>query len=228
LIDSKESSKLFDKFDVHQRQFYENIHEYLVTCVDAVAGSGKTTISTMAAFEMFEAGTVNKIVYIRLPSVRSLKQGFLPGSIQEKESVLMGAFFDATDELGIRRETVDSMIAEETLVLCSDLGLRGKNLKDAFIIIDEIQEADIGDLQLILTRIHDSCRVVLAGHSDQRDNKPKTYQGLSAFQLYSLHLSKKSFAISCDLAVNYRGKLSTWADAIQETLDDLIDNKVML
>lgn len=228
IYDSKEVAKLYSKLDQWQLGFIQSIHDHIVTSVDAVAGSGKTTLSLMVALEMLSNNIVNKIVYLRLPTARSLSQGFLPGTAEEKQSILMQPFFDAARELGVQRQTLDAMVDDETLVLCSDLGMRGTNIKDAFVIFDEVQESDIGDLQLVLTRCHDNCKVVLCGHTLQRDNKQRLICGMSAFQLYSLHLSKKSFANSCELCVNYRGKLSQHADAIQDTIAELKEGKVTL
>lgn len=217
--DTKESSKLFAKLDYAQLRFYESIQDNLVTFCDSCAGSGKTTIVFLAGLQMLDSGTIDRIVYIRLPNARSLSQGYLPGTQEEKQSVLMGAAWDALETLGI--QNVESMIDEGALVLTSDLGLRGVNLQNSCVILDEMQDADIPDLQLILTRVHDSCKVIVCGHSDQRDNKPKLYHGLSAFQLYSMHYSKKPFANSVTLSINYRGKVSQWSDEIHDTLDEL-------
>ena len=228
IYDSKEVSKLYSKLDQWQLEFIESIHDYTVTSVDAIAGSGKTTLSLMVALEMLSKNEVNKIVYLRLPSARSLSQGFLPGTAQEKESILMQALYDAFGELGVQSQVVEAMVDDGTLAMCSDLGLRGTNIKNAFLIFDEVQESQISDLQLCLTRCHDTCKVVLAGHSAQRDNKQKLICGMSAFQLYSMHLSKKPFANSCELQINYRGKLSQHADQIQDTINELMESKIQL
>jgi phosphate starvation-inducible PhoH-like protein/PhoH-like ATPase len=99
--------------------------------------------------------------------------------------------------------------------------MRGRNIKNSFLCIDEAQCGTIDDLQLILTRVHDTSKAVVIGHSGQLDTKVQAYGGLIPFEVYQKHMSKKSFVDICELKVNYRGKVSQWSDEIQQTIKEL-------
>lgn len=221
LFDTKEMTKLYNKLDSFQLQYYDAMQKYSVVCVNAPSGGGKTTVAVLKAFQMLDNGEISKIMYLRFPSERSNKLGFLPGEKSEKEAILMTPFFNACVECGIQLEQVYRMIEDETLVLTSDSSLRGTNIKNTFLIIDESQSATISDLQLALTRVHNDSKCVLIGHVGQLDSKVKMYSGLCPFEVYIKHMTQKPFAVSCDLPINYRGSISTWADEINVTLESL-------
>ena len=110
--------------------------------------------------------------------------------------------------------------------LTTDIGMRGRNLKNTFVIIDESQSGTIKDLQLVLTRLHDSSKCVLIGHSGQMDSDiPLILRGnteRTPFEIYIEHLTKKPWAVKCELPINYRGKISKWADEIQKTIQEVL------
>lgn len=229
MFNTKGIDKLYQRLDSYQLEYYNALQEYNIVTCDSPSGTGKSTLAIMAGLQMLNDGKVSKLLYLRFPSGRTLKQGFLPGDQSSKEAILMYPFWDAIESLGIQRETIDLLILDGTIELTTDMTMRGRNLRDTFCVIDESQDATLTDLQCLLTRLHDTSVCALIGHSEQCDIvKPKLYQGLSSFQLYQLHLSKKEFALCCDLPINYRGKVSRYCDAIQETLDELIEGKVML
>ncbi|WAB25170.1 PIN domain protein [Lysinibacillus phage vB_LfM_LysYB1] len=212
--------------DEYQTAYQKAIAKYPVTWVDAASGTGKTTLAVQQGFEFLRKGICQQLIYIRFPDDRYMKQGFLPGTLEEKESKLFFPFFDAIEELSVSERSMEHMRENEQLVLTTDSTMRGRNLKHSFVIIDEAQNArKISDLQLLLTRIHDKGgKAVVIGHSGQQDNRgvelTKKY-GYTPFQAYKIHMLKKSFTKECVLLNNYRGEISQWADKIQETLDEL-------
>lgn len=206
--------KYYTRLDTRQKEYYQYLLDKSksVICVDSPAGTGKTTIAVMAGLQLLEQGDVNKIYYIRFADDRSLRLGFLPGDTTDKTSIYMTPFYDACLELGLDKFHVDEMISQEQIVLCTDIAMRGINISKAFVIIDESQNARFNDLKLVLTRIKDDCKVALIGHTGQIDNFKGTQEW--AFQRYMIHLCKKNWAIQCSLPVNYRGRISSWADAL--------------
>lgn len=88
--------------------------------------------------------------------------------------------------------------------------MRGSNLKDCTVIIDEAQNLTKAELRTILTRIHDSCHVVVAGDFQQCDIDPKK----SGFIPYLDHYSTESYAQICELTKNFRGRISAHAETI--------------
>lgn len=220
-IDGKDIDRYYNKLDDYQKEYYNAIlsPSKSVICVDAQAGTGKTTIAVMAALELLGENKINKIYYIRFADDRSLKLGYLPGNVDDKTSMYMTPFYDACLEFGLDMYHVDKMAANDSpsnnpsIILCTDIMMRGINIEKSMVIIDEGQNARFSDLKLVLTRLHDNCKCVLCGHSAQVDNYKGTYD--FAFERYIEHMCKKPWAIQCHLPINYRGKISKWADELE-------------
>ena len=204
---------LLKSLDKYQKRYYDSLMHNPVTCCNAKAGSGKTVIAVMAGLQLLEQGKVDQIIYVRFPDQMVQSLGSLPGDLAEKEQYYMDPFYDACEELGIQKDFVNEVyIPKNQIVLCTNITFRGINIKNAFVIMDESQNASFKDLKLVLTRLHDSCHCALIGHSCQRDNRKCEREG--AFEMYIHHLTKKPFAAETPLKINYRGEISQWADAL--------------
>lgn len=215
-INSKELDRYYNRLDPYQKNYYNCLYardDLNLICVNSPAGTGKTTIAVMAALEKLREGNISKIYYIRFPDDRSLRLGYLPGDEEDKTSSYTKPFFDACEEFGLDKLRINNMCEFGLIELCTDISMRGTNISDAMVIIDEAQNARFTDLKLVLTRIKDNCKVALIGHSGQTDN----FKGEEehAFEKYVEHMCKQPWAIKCDLPKNYRGKLSTWADKLE-------------
>lgn len=210
---SKEIEVLKSKLDGTQNKLYHSIVDNLVTMCNARAGTGKTTVATMAAFDLLQKGLVSKIYYVRFPDKLVQSLGAFPGDKDQKEDYYFLPFYQACEEIGLDRDHLErEFINQEIVNLETIISMRGINIKDAAVIIDEAQNACFKDMKLVLTRIHDDCHVVLTGHSDQVDNPHSIKE--RAFAAYIDHFSKKQWAQRVDLKKNYRGKLSTYADQL--------------
>jgi predicted ribonuclease YlaK len=94
----------------------------------------------------------------------------------------------------------------------SHIFARGTNVYDMFVIIDEAQNWTKEELKKMLTRCHDSCIVVVIGHTGQIDLKDKSKSG---FQAYIDHFTGQEKAAITTLTKNFRGWLATFADLIE-------------
>lgn len=186
--------------------------------VNAKAGTGKTTIATGAANLLVQCGCYENIIYIMSPYGEK-KQGWLPGTITEKSSVYFEAFYQALVKChvnlntAIRSETLVEDKQSDGYITCiTDTFLRGSNLDDAVIIIDEAQNYTVPQLQKTLTRIGKNVKVIVIGHELQCDlDNPE----LSGFVKYMNHFASKPRARICELSKNHRSWISEWADNIQ-------------
>lgn len=88
--------------------------------------------------------------------------------------------------------------------------LRGRNLMNRVVIIDEAQNFTLPQLRKILTRCHDNCKVILIGHTGQCDIDP----ALSGFKAYIEHAHQLESAKNFELTQSFRGELAEWADQI--------------
>lgn len=191
--------------------------------VDAKAGTGKTSLAVAAGVYEVEKGTYDKIIYIR-NAVSVREQGFLPGSIDEKESPYFAPLLDALETLSPNgyANWYETDSEHQRIYMTSTSFLRGVNFKNAFVIIDESQNLDLVELQTTLTRIHDSCKVVVIGSTRQVDNikKMKLYSGITPFEVYMRHFDGH-LSVQHKLITNYRGAFSNHADEVQVTIDQI-------
>jgi predicted ribonuclease YlaK len=209
------------KLDKDQTVFRDAIWnpEIKIVFVDAKAGSGKTFVSFATANLLYEYGLYDGIIYIVSPYGES-KQGFLPGSITEKSEVYFEPLYQAIVKCNLFPMKVicdESMVSEDKgngYVKClTHTYLRGTNFENKVIILDETQNYNFADLKKTLTRINDNCKVIVIGHTMQKD----TYDTTDAFQRYiryyeSMHSEKVAI---CKLTKNYRGWISETADALE-------------
>lgn len=193
--------------------------------VDAKAGTGKTSLAVAAGVYEVENGTYDKVIYIR-NTVAVRDQGFLPGSVAEKEYVYYSPLFDALDSLSHDgyESWYDTDSGHRKIEMLSTSYLRGVNFKNAYVIIDEAQSLDLLELQTVLTRIHDTCKVVVIGSTLQNDNsKLKYFSGLSPFEVYMKHFEGELSA-QHKLTINYRGRFSQHSDEVGTTIALLKNN----
>lgn len=190
----------------------------IVFC-NAKAGTGKTTITTGVANMLVQYGFYDNIVYIMSP-YGERKQGWLPGSITEKSSVYFEAFYQALIECNVNPNTAindESMVNQKNgtgyITCITDTFLRGTNLNNSIIIIDESQNCTVQQLKKILTRIGSKSKVVVIGHDLQCDlDNPST----SGFIKYVEHFKNMDRVMVCTLTTNHRGWISQHADELEE------------
>ena len=196
-----------------------DLRKVIVFC-DAPAGTGKSTIAMGSANILVhdKRNQLDGIVYIVSPCGEG-KQGYLPGSITEKSEVYYEPAYQAMIEVGMNPYSdVDGKAISEKkkagdgyVKLLTHTYLRGTNLKNKIVILDESQNYTLAELKKVLTRCHDSCKVVAIGHTGQVD-----ISGRSGFAKYIEHFRGQDRCAVCRLTTNHRGWLSTFADALEE------------
>ena len=202
-----------DKLTDEQRRYVDSIFDNQLTIVNAKSGTGKTTLAVAAARLLGKP-----LVYIFSP-VEESKMGFRPGTQQEKEAEYWQPLKDALLEINenpsqaIFDETnIDAMKAGHVWVYPkSHVFARGTNIKDSTVILEEAQNYTRGELKKTLTRIHDSCTVIMIGHDGQCDLPNPSKSG---FVPYLEHFRDEPYANVCELTVNFRGRLAQKADEL--------------
>lgn len=201
-----------EKLTDEQRVYVDAIFDNQLTMVNARSGTGKTTLAVAAA-KIIE----KPLVYIFSP-VEEGKMGFRPGTQEEKEAEYLVPLYDALNEIRedyrsciYKEEDPDFMKRSAWVFPRSHIFARGTNIKESTVIIDECQNFTKQELRKVLTRIHDSCKVIMIGHTGQIDLK---YQNDSGFKQYIEHFKDKDYAFVCELNWNFRGRLANDADEI--------------
>ena len=190
-----------------------------IVFVNAKAGCGKTIVATGVANLLVQYGLFDSIVYIMSP-YGERKQGWLPGTITEKSSVYFEAFYQALISCNINPHTAindDSMVNQKNgtgyITCITDTFLRGSNLDNAVVILDEAQNYTVPQLKKTLTRVGKKAKVIVIGHDLQCDlEKPEQ----SGFIKYIEHFKEKERAAVCTLTTNHRSWISQWADEVGE------------
>ena len=207
--------------DEEQIAFVEaikDLNKSIVFC-DAPAGTGKTTLAMGAARLLVQdnRNELDGIVYIVSPYGEQ-KQGYLPGSITEKSEVYYEPAYQAMIEVGMNPNVdvcSESMTAkkkgEAYVKMLTHTYLRGTNLQKKVVIMDESQNYTVPELKKVLTRCHDSCKVIVIGHTGQID-----IRNGSGFARYLEHFKGQEKCAVCKLTTNHRGWLSTYADELEE------------
>ena len=190
----------------------------IVFC-DAPAGTGKTTLAMGAARLLVQdkRNDLDGIVYIVSPYGEQ-KQGYLPGSITEKSEVYYEPAYQAMIEVDMNPNVdviSDVMTAKKKgegyVKLLTHTYLRGTNLQNKVVILDESQNYTVAELKKVLTRCHDTCKVIVIGHTGQIDIRSG-----SGFARYREHFQGQEKCAVCKLTTNHRGWLSTYADMLEE------------
>jgi len=141
------------------------------------AGTGKTYLAVAAAVAALRKHEVLKIVLAR-PAVEAGENlGFLPGDFREKIDPYLRPLYDALDDM-IPAEKLKASIERRTIEIVPLAYMRGRTLNNAFIILDEAQNATSMQMKMFLTRMGANSRAIITGDITQIDLPPKTASGL--------------------------------------------------
>ena len=141
------------------------------------AGTGKTYVAVAAAVEALNRKHVRRIILTR-PAVEAGEAlGFLPGDIQDKVDPYLRPLYDALEDMmpadRVRRAIEDRVIEVAPLAY-----MRGRTLSDAFLILDEAQNATTAQMKMFLTRLGLNSRTVITGDKTQIDLQRPEDSGL--------------------------------------------------
>ena len=142
------------------------------------AGTGKTFLAVLMAVEALRNKQVRRIVLVR-PAVEAGEQlGFLPGDLQEKIQPYIRPLYDNLNFM-LGFDQVEKLIEKQVIEIAPLAYMRGRTLDDAFIILDEGQNATIEQMKMFLTRFGFRSKVVVTGDPTQNDLKKGEVSGLS-------------------------------------------------
>ena len=132
------------------------------------AGTGKTYTAVALAVRALKAKTVKKIILTR-PAVEAGENlGFLPGDLKEKIDPYLRPLYDALDDM-IPADKLGYFMTTRTIEIAPLAYMRGRTLDNAFIILDEAQNTNDGQLKMFLTRIGANAKAIITGDPTQID-----------------------------------------------------------
>jgi len=141
------------------------------------AGTGKTYLAVACAVDALYKKRVRRIILAR-PAVEAGENlGFLPGDLQEKVDPYLRPLYDALEDM-MPHERVRRAIEDSTIEIAPLAYMRGRTLSDAFVILDEAQNATTAQMKMFLTRLGLNSRVVITGDKTQIDLPKRSDSGL--------------------------------------------------
>lgn len=152
-----------------QKEAYDIIKDHRITFLCGPAGTAKSFLAINQALDEFYKGNVGKIILTR-PMVEAAgeKMGFLPGSLEEKIKPYMIPLFDFIGNILDERD-IQQHLAQKTIEVCPLAFMRGRTLKDCFVVADEMQNANFEQIKMLTSRIGEGTKMVLTGDSMQSD-----------------------------------------------------------
>ncbi|MHB1312413.1 MAG: PhoH family protein [Gemmatimonadaceae bacterium] len=142
------------------------------------AGTGKTYLAVAAAVDMLARKRVRRIVLAR-PAVEAGESlGFLPGDMQAKVDPYLRPLYDALEDM-MPPERMQRALETRVIEIAPLAYMRGRTLGDAFVILDEAQNATNAQMKMFLTRLGVNSRAVITGDKTQVDLPSKADSGLT-------------------------------------------------
>lgn len=145
------------------------------------AGTGKTYTSVALAVKALKERKVQKIILAR-PAVEAGENlGFLPGDLKEKIDPYLRPLYDSLEDM-IDKDKLDLYLSKNVIEIAPLAYMRGRTLNNAFVILDEAQNATNTQMKMFLTRIGFNSRAIITGDITQTDLPRKQQSGLISIQ----------------------------------------------
>jgi phosphate starvation-inducible PhoH-like protein len=160
-----------------QREYLQAIATNDIVVGIGPAGTGKTYLAVAKAVEALARKRVKRIVLAR-PAVEAGESlGFLPGDLQAKVDPYLRPLYDALEDM-MPHDRVQKALESRIIEIAPLAYMRGRTLADAFIILDEAQNATGAQMKMFLTRLGVNSKVVVTGDKTQIDLPKREDSGL--------------------------------------------------
>ncbi len=156
----------------------ENMHLFL----HGLPGTGKTFIATyLGLHSVIVKRFFQKVVIVR-SAVPTRNIGFLPGDDKKKTTIYEAPYVDATTKLFDRGDAYQLLKQKGVLEFVTTSYLRGTNIDNAVVIVDEVQNMEYQELRTIITRLGENCRLILSGDVSQDDLSSERFSEYSGLR----------------------------------------------
>jgi len=160
-----------------QKKYFQVANSNDICFAIGPAGTGKTYLAVAFAVSALKRGIVKRIVLAR-PAVEAGESlGFLPGDFQEKIDPYLRPLYDALDDM-IPSEKLKGYIEKSIIEIVPLAYMRGRTLNNAFVILDEAQNATDIQMKMFLTRLGANSKAIITGDITQVDLPVKSKSGL--------------------------------------------------
>ncbi len=164
--------------NLNQKRYIDAIRNNTLTFGVGAAGTGKTYLAMAMAVQALMARDIKRIILTRPAVEAGEKLGFLPGDMAEKVNPYLRPLYDALyDMLDLGR--VQKLISENAIEVAPLAFMRGRTLNDAFVILDEAQNATREQMRMFLTRLGFNTKTIVTGDVTQTDLPDRDRSGLA-------------------------------------------------
>jgi len=201
---NKRKKKAHTHFNItlsdEQKEVKEVILKSEVSVLTGDAGTGKSLLGAQIVLDLLYSGTLSRVIISRPMVEAGEKLGTLPGDIDEKLSPYTSAIYDNLNRLKSPEE-IQKFIDDGKIIVLPVGVMRGFNLMDSVMIVEEAQNLTFKQVEMILTRICEGAKIILIGDSDQCDLKDtrdsgfpfiKTIAGIEGYAVLTLTENHRS------------------------------------
>ena len=154
----------------NQKTYLQKLQNEETSIVFAIgpAGTGKTMLAVMHGIKLYQEGLVDKIIVTRPAVSVDEDLGFLPGDLNEKMAPWTRPIFDVMGEY-YKQSDIAEMLKEGVIEISPLAYMRGRTFKNAYIVADEMQNATVNQMKMLLTRLGEGSKMVVTGDLAQAD-----------------------------------------------------------
>ena len=191
-VEIKTRKKLVEPRTDAQRAYVRNLFNNELAFGIGPAGTGKTYLAVAVGVNMFINGHVDRIILSRPAVEAGEKLGYLPGDMKDKVDPYMQPLYDALNDFLPGKQTA-KLIEEKRIEIAPLAFMRGRTLANAFVVLDEAQNATSMQMKMFLTRLGEGSRMVVTGDRSQIDLPRGVQSGLKDAERLLSRIPKISF-----------------------------------
>ena len=191
-VEIKTRKKLIEPRTEAQKAYVRSLFENELAFGIGPAGTGKTYLAVAVGVNMFINGHVDRIILSRPAVEAGEKLGYLPGDMKDKVDPYMQPLYDALNDF-LPGKQAAKLIEEKRIEIAPLAFMRGRTLSNAFVVLDEAQNATTMQMKMFLTRLGEGSRMVITGDRTQIDLPRGVNSGLWDAERLLKNIPKISF-----------------------------------
>ena len=191
-VEIKTRKKLVEPRTDAQKAYVKALFDNELAFGIGPAGTGKTYLAVAVGVNMLIGGQVDKIILSRPAVEAGEKLGYLPGDMKDKVDPYMQPLYDALNDF-LPGKQAAKMIEEKVIEIAPLAFMRGRTLSNAFVVLDEAQNATTMQMKMFLTRLGEGSRMVITGDRTQIDLPRGVNSGLWDAERLLKNIPKISF-----------------------------------
>ncbi|WP_108485010.1 PhoH family protein [Oceaniglobus ichthyenteri] len=191
-LEIKTRKKMVEPRTEAQKAYVKSLFKNELAFGIGPAGTGKTYLAVAVGVNLFIEGHVDKIILSRPAVEAGEKLGYLPGDMKDKVDPYMQPLYDALNDF-LPGKQAAKLIEEKRIEIAPLAFMRGRTLSNAFVVLDEAQNATSMQMKMFLTRLGEGSRMVITGDRTQIDLPRGVQSGLHDAERLLKHIDKISF-----------------------------------